>query len=240
METLFQNLDLIFSTINERSDELKRLKTIDREYTDGCLDMIFNKAIIAFEQLKYYENIWKETNNLANDQNSERCIDVTRMLFIGVISCIEFNIRKIVALQSNKGLLETINRKEKLFDSFEEIYCSMNDEVKGQLKAFRKKLKDLPPSDPISQIIKKSKSEKLIDELDYQSWDFIFNMRNIMVHNNGIASKNAELEFEGRKYYTIEGEGAKGDLAVFLVLTRLVTELFCKWVNSIGGFAEGN
>lgn len=239
MEEIIKRCFDIRNTSREYSIKFREPEVILPEYKGGCFSMIFNHSTLTLEVLDHYSTIWKSViTNKSNEQieeakqeNGERIISITKSLFISSMSAIEYNIRNIILHTNNHILSDTINRKEKLIDSFSPVFDDLDDETKNKLRSFRKKLKDTPPFDSIGQVMLKSKSSQIINELEYKQWSFLLNTRNIVVHNNSIASKDFSLMIDGREYLHKAGVMLRDNLDFFIELTILAIELSINWIK---------
>lgn len=204
----------------------------------GCFNGIYNKSVLTYELLTYYYEKWSvscgksaEQISAIRQENAERCIDITKSLFVGSFSLIEYNMREIIDNTPNHILGDYINRSKRAYDEFEKLYVNLDGKMKLYFKDFRKILKELPPSDSIGKVVSKSKDKGFIDNTDYQQWLYFIEIRNILVHNNGIAVRNMECRLSGTAYVMVEKEMLEGNLDYFFCLTKGIMLLFEKWAN---------
>ena len=90
------------------------------------------------------------------DEVVQRCIELTKMMFIGSMSAMEFGVREVIKLFPNHEIYESIERKEKLSHAFDKVFDTLNNESKDKLRKFRKKFKNVPIFDSFQYIINKS------------------------------------------------------------------------------------
>lgn len=201
----------------------------------ACFNRITNQATIAFESLNNYEILWSSvsTNGLPRKEvqrirkeNGERVIEVTKYLFINVLSVIEFGIKRIASKKENHILNRYVDRKGKLVSQFNEIYSSLDNDTKAKLSSIKREIKNLPPFDSFFRIIDCLYREKLLSNEEFKMWCFALEVRNCCIHNNGIGSKNMELEVDGRKFEIEKGKMIEDKLDAFSFLTlKLVSSL---------------
>ena len=109
----------------------------------GCFGMIFNHATLTLELLDHYYRIWRKPTIIttrdiedlerSKKENAERCILITKWLFIDSISSIEFSMKESIKLCPNtlfkkKGkrvYLSSIVKKSK------SIHLMGNDSIKA-------------------------------------------------------------------------------------------------------------
>lgn len=207
-------------------------------YTSLCFNSIYNHVVLCLESLDNYYSLWthkapqymtEHDRQQIIKENKERCIEVTKSLFISTVSLIEFNIRNIIDNTEKHILSDYINRSKKAYDEFEVIYQGLDLQEKQKFKSIRKILKDLPPCDSISKIIQKSKSNGFITADELKEWEFILTLRNITVHNNCISSKDSCIEINNRLFKMEKNEMMNDKLDVYLYLTDHVIKLFYNW-----------
>lgn len=205
----------------------------------ACFNMIFNETTLTIELLDYYYSIWKNSKTSLNqeeinrirEENAQRCIVATKALFIGAISNIEFNIKNTIRLYLDHPLTESIDRQEKLIEHFDLIYSELDEGAQDKLRKFRRELKGVPPFDSFWHIIEKSLSIGIIDEQEANIWKFIIEVRNCTIHNNAIASRDYQVNIDGREFQLKEGQMSKDKLDFYMFLTRKAVGYFFNWAQ---------
>lgn len=232
MKNLIDLNNQIISNTIKYSSEFTEL--MGENYGSDCFASIHNHLVLSLEMLSFYNNIWSNQpdDHKYDQEKVERCVEVTKNLFISTVSLIEFNIRNIIDSTQNHILSDYINRSRRAFDEFDDIYKIMGKETQKQLSKVRKKLKDLPPCDSISKILQKSKSVGLITEKELEEWNFIVTVRNITVHNNCIGSKDLNAEINNRKFHIKENDMMHDNLDCYLYLTNHIINLFYNWAKN--------
>ncbi len=226
----------IMDDLRRYSYEFDKIKS--NNYTSLCFNSVYNHAVLSLESLDNYYNLWgqKPPQYMTNHdiqqirkENQERCMEITKSLFISTVSLIEFNIRNIIDSEEKHVLSDYINRSKKAYDEFELVYQCLDPQEKEKFKGVRKILKDLPPCDSISKIIQKSKSNGFITEVELKEWEFILTLRNITVHNNSISSKDLSIEINNRVFKMEKDVMMSDKLDVYLYLTNHIIKLFYNW-----------
>jgi hypothetical protein len=82
----------------------------------------------------------------------------------------------------------------------------------------------------LSKIISESYKRGLINKKQKESWDCLIDMRNIIVHNNGIADKNVKYKINDLEIVFEENKMTKGKLDTFVKLTNIAVDLYYSWV----------
>lgn len=236
MESLMTLNKIIMDDLIRYSYEFD--KTKPKNYTSLCFNSIYNHAVLSFESLDNYYNLWghrapthmteSKRQEIIKD-NTERCIEVTKSLFISSVSLIEFNIRNIIDNTENHILSSYINRSRKAYDEFEAVYKLLDEQEKQKFKSVRKTLKDLPPCDSISKIIQKSMSNGFITEEELKEWEFLLTLRNITVHNNCISARDLSIEIDNRLFKMEKGKMMNDKLDGYMYLTNRIIKLFYNW-----------
>jgi hypothetical protein len=184
----------------------------------ACFAMIFNKCTLTIELLDFYKGIWakrqfvvkkenfeqdKMTIEQARKENGERCIEQTKMFFIAVLSCIEFCAKESIKHYPNSNLCQTIT----------------------QLAA-RKRIY-------LIDLIRESSNEGLISAQDKYKWERLIWLRNLFVHNNGIADNNDVYTIDAVTINLTNGMMIQGDLCIFANLVNSLVELYNVWINTL-------
>jgi len=85
----------------------------------------------------------------------------------------------------------------------------------------------------LREIMKKSANNELIDGNTLKDWEHIIDIRNCIVHNNAIASKDADYTIGGLHVVTTKNVMMQGKLDFFLVLTDLTVDRHYDWVKAL-------
>ena len=85
----------------------------------------------------------------------------------------------------------------------------------------------------LMKIMNASKSASLLGEQDRLSWDGLVEIRNMVVHNNGISDKDESLQIGSSNVDLKSGGMTKGKPNFFVVLSEEATGLFEKWVGAM-------
>ncbi len=137
------------------------------------------------------------------NENGERCIEQTKMLFIGVLSSIEFCAKQSVKLLSTTPLGKVMG-------------------VKGAKKRVY-----------LNDIIQESHKLGIVSTAEKYKWERLIWIRNSVVHNNGIAEADDEYTIDGVTLTLTNGQMVTGKLDTFTNLTRSSLELYREWVNKL-------
>lgn len=194
---------------------------------DDCFGMIFNQTTVACELLHYYSVLWEkpakdtltdEEVALIRLQNSQRCVQATKSLFIGAISSIEYNIRKAVSLCQSHPLKDTVDRKERLIDCLDAVLSKLPPDIRSSMAGFRKMVRDVPPFDSFRRILDQSHRLGYLTESEYNLWTFMVEARNCCVHNNAIVNQNRQLRVANREFVMRKGVMLNAELDFFTLL----------------------
>lgn len=191
-------------------DMEKRLKAPPNDPRCTCFIIIYNKSVLTLELLEYYYNIWKNKFSGLKDnlekirkENAERCIEQTKMFFIGVLSAMEFFAKQSVKLYSTTPIGQAINQLE----GKKRIYLSI--------------------------IIMESYKLGLISNDEKYKWERIIWLRNLLIHNNGIAETDDVYTIDRVTFRLHKGIMIKGDLFSFTNLVESAVELYNAWIYKL-------
>jgi len=178
--------------------------------------MIFNKATMVAELLSYYFEIWKnplmhgikvEDVKRAREENAERCIEVTKWLFINSLSAIEYCMKEAMNLHSNHPLAKW--------------YC------KQQQQSKRVYLRGIVTTEANSKRI------GIVKDTDYEFWKCMVDVRNSVVHNNAVADQNTTCQADGAVISFVKGKMLRGKIDFFVKLTDKAIDLYYSWITHV-------
>ncbi|GBC62737.1 hypothetical protein DENIS_3714 [Desulfonema ishimotonii] len=200
---------------------------------------IYNYANICYEFINQYLQLSKsdqvEIENIDQyiDEVVQRCIELTKIMFIGSMSAMEFGVREVIKLFPNHEIYESIERKEKLIHEFDKVFDTLNNESKDKLRKFRKKFKNVPIFDSFQYIINKSKSLNLLTKEEAELWKTIIDLRNSAVHNGMYAIKDLSIDSENLKFHFLKNTGIKEDMDFFVYLCVNAVDMKCIWLQRL-------
>lgn len=164
---------------------------------------IFNNFTLTLELLDLYYGIWKEATvpagqdiGLIKKQNFERVILITKWLFIFSLSGIESSIKKLI-LNSNNTELNDLKLKIK-----------NNNQIH------------------LDQILKNMKDTQKIKLDQYNNWATAIYVRNVMVHNDGIAYDDADYLLKDFKIHLEKNKMMQGKIDFFIDITDRLMEIY--------------
>jgi hypothetical protein len=185
----------------------------------GCFFMIHNKATLTTEVLDYFLKVWKNYEPVQEDfrarllmeENTERCVEMTRSLFIGCMSVVEHCAKRSLAIYPDSRLSRRL------------------DELRSRNRYIF-----------LKGIIQESGSLELIPKEQETEWVNVMLLRNIAVHNNSISDTNTDMEVGGRTFNLRSGEMMRGDLDTYVLLSERSMELFHRWICKLDYDAISN
>lgn len=239
MEKLIQQVFQIREDCRNYGDKIAK-KYGSNNLREGSFSHIYNKATFTAEILSFYHSIWKQSYKVDSQrveaitqENAERCMEVTKWLYIGAVSSIEFHIRGIISTQKEHDLAEHVNRREKMVELFDITYQELDVVNQEKLRLFRKTLKDLPPFDSFSRILNASEKLGLLSARDAEIWKFAVEMRNCTVHNNAIGSRDTALQLGDQIIEIKVGKMTRAKLDIYTKLTSAIVHSTFDWVQKL-------
>lgn len=85
----------------------------------------------------------------------------------------------------------------------------------------------------LRNIMSVSLEEGLISQGDFEDWDNIILMRNLVTHNNSVADRSKLFTIDGVRFSMRPQRMMKGGMNTFVVLTRRITVLSYEWLNTM-------
>jgi hypothetical protein len=85
----------------------------------------------------------------------------------------------------------------------------------------------------LRRIMERSKENKIIDDAIFCQWEGVINLRNTLVHNNGISEINMDYVYPKCKLKMIAGNMTEGNLRLFPGLTDWILEATRNWLIAI-------
>jgi len=201
MEKVLEQVKQLRKKTYDYGEEVaKSIGVQSNEIQANVFPMIFNKLTIGLELLNYYHEIWRKiirpkysSIEEAKKENWERVITIERMIFIEVMSSIEF-----------------------CFKEYVKKYPEKIDNITGRIY--------------LSKIINKSNEKDIVVNSESTLWGGIIELRNALVHNNGISDESAEYVYPNCKLILSENKMIQGDLKLFLDLIDWLLESVKSWI----------
>lgn len=169
---------------------------------------IFNNSTLTLELLDLYYGIWKNATvtvgqdiDLIKKQNFERVILITKWLFIFSLSGIESSIKKLILNSKNTKL----------------------NDLKLKIKSNNKIHLD--------QILKNMKDTQRINLDQYNNWATAIYVRNVMIHNDGIAYDDADYFLKDFKIHLEKNKMMQGKIDFFIDITDRLMEIYREFLT---------
>ncbi len=226
------------------------------DFRSGFFILADKEIIIDCELLAYYSDSFKkETFYKAHpplhcdfgdrvDSCIEKIMTLQKSSLVRLMSIMEYSVREII-LNSESELATCVNRRDKLCDSFDNVYSKLESDEQKPWKKFKQEVKSLPPFDSIAKIAEKSFSLGLIKKESFEIWKVLITLRNSIVHNNAILdtklnsqkiSKLVDKEinnFQQLELILEPGQGIQTDgFSSLLLLIFLGLDLFKEWLTN--------
>jgi hypothetical protein len=210
VDVLINKVILIRETSKKYGDTLEQYlgkNNVSNDPRWGCFAMIFNHSTLTLELMDHYVGFWyrpfkgsKEEADRLIEENRQRCIEQTKMLFIAVMSSIEFCGKESIKLSPLSKVSKALTAQT------------------GRIY--------------LSNIIKESFKNGIINQEEKDKWDRLIWMRNLMVHNNGVADTDDTYLIDEVRIDLRNGVMIQGKLDIFASLAASAMELYNIWINS--------
>jgi hypothetical protein len=172
--------------------------------------MAFNHSTLTLELLGYYYEVWQKPSG---------------PLTIGEIE------------QAKKENWERCNEllKSLFVMSMSSIEYSMKASIAhyGDNSLAHNLLKSKGHFIYLSDVIKRSEIEGLMDSSTRRDWDGLISIRNCVVHNNAIPDRTENYAIGKINVMATEGVMLQGKLDFFAILTEVAINRFFAWVTAL-------
>jgi len=170
------------------------------EMPAGVFAMIFNMHTLMLELLSHYFCAW-------NKATETRCpsIDETR----------KQNAERVILIQK-MIFVQTMSSVE---------YC-----CKDYIKSYPQKIGQIKGRIYLSKIIEESKRHNVISDSELTRWKGAIELRNTLVHNNGISEKTAQYSYPRCHLKLTKNKMIRGNLKQFPYITDWLLDATKSWI----------
>jgi hypothetical protein len=173
------------------------------EMPAGVFPMIFNELTLGMELLYYYYNIWKRPTSISTQSMEEAKQE---------------NAQRVITIE-RMIFLETMSSIE---------FCS-----KGYVKEHPRKIGSFGGRVYLRKIMKRSRDQNVIPDVEFERWEGAIELRNCVVHNNGISEKTAKHIYPCCELIFEDGKMVRGDLMLLPSLIDWMLDSFKCWIVEI-------
>lgn len=214
MEELLKKIVELRKKTQQHYDEINQLLGISPGMSDprnGCFVLILNNLTLTLELLAYYQSKWSKPPIKASTEeivkkkkeNAERCITITRWLFMACLSSMEYSAKESVAFYGGDSPAKSLIKVRR----GQHIY--------------------------LSSIVRNSKDLNLIDDNECNDWQTLIFIRNCVVHNNAYSDIDNTIDIGGTRIIASAGKMIQGNLDFFTVLIEVAIERYFAWVKTL-------
>jgi len=193
----------------EAMRDLLSRKRVEEDPRYGCFWMMYNKATVALETLNYFQRTWESIDMATSEErlnqlkleNTERCIEIARSLFIGCMSAIEFCAKENIKLYPDSRLARRL------------------DELRSRRRYIF-----------LRGIMQESLSLGILTEKQEAEWTGMIILRNLAVHNNAVSDMDADIEVGEMSFLLRKGDMIVGGLSTYADLTLRAVTSYHNWI----------
>lgn len=202
MIEILQSVDRLRLATAEAQDRLaKQHHVAPGDPPLGGLGMVYNMAVMCLELLHYYHQLWSKLPATAVADPEQTRHENGERVML---------ITKTLFIQSMSGV---------------------EFSAKDGLTRFPGRLPPLTGRIYLRRIIEASATSGYIAPADVDLWVGAVEVRNTLVHNNGIAETSASYAFPGATLTLQVGKMVQGKLDTFTALTHWATDAFARWCD---------
>jgi hypothetical protein len=181
----------------------KLLQCQPSELLPGLFNMISNNLTLELELLNFYYTLWSKIS-----QTNRPLIDRAE----------KQNVERVILIQKM---------------AFISIMSSIEFCFKEYIKQFPHKIGDCENQQGrvyLFGILNKSKDSSIITDATFIGWQGMIELRNTLVHNNGIAEKTESYTYQNCKLILKSGAMITGNLTLFLYLIDQLLDFSKEWI----------
>jgi len=204
MKEVIQDVEEIVKSTASVPNDWETLTDERKDKLSGGIAMCYNHAVICLELLSYYRQIWCGKSILSPEE-----IEAVK----------RENGERIIEV--TKGLF---------------LLClsAFEFSMKHALRINACPLEELPKRIKLGGLFSDYLQKKLIDQQEYHQWDGAINIRNAVVHNNGIWEDfEKSIIYPGFSINLIEGAMIQGNLRFFSQLTDWTVSAYIRWSTAL-------
>ena len=204
MDAVLEELNVFLAKAKVYAEKIdSEIAHRENDFRSMCFWNVYNRAVLTKEVVTFYNTTWKSMD-------------------IPVDLGPEFTERIV-----------TVTR-----DMFVDTVSSIEKAAKDSVKAYKRSMlreKSMEGRNYLylRNIIAASVEMSYISKEDFQEWEDILVMRNLVTHNNSVADRSKVFEINGLKLSMRPNRMMKGPPVTFVKLTSRVLDLFFEWLMTI-------
>ncbi|MBQ7405523.1 MAG: hypothetical protein IJV90_03805 [Candidatus Methanomethylophilaceae archaeon] len=204
MDAVLEELNVFLAKAKVYAEKIdSEIADRENDFRSMCFWNVYNRAVLTKEVVTFYNTTWKSMD-------------------IPVDLGPEFTERIV-----------TVTR-----DMFVDTVSSIEKAAKDSVKAYKRSMlreKSMEGRNYLylRNIIAASVEMSYISKEDFQEWEDILVMRNLVTHNNSVADRSKVFEINGLKLSMRPNRMMKGPPVTFVKLTSRVLDLFFEWLMTI-------
>ncbi|MBP3385769.1 MAG: hypothetical protein J6K69_02815 [Candidatus Methanomethylophilaceae archaeon] len=204
MDAVLEELNVFLAKAKVYAEKIdSEIADRENDFRSMCFWNVYNRAVLTKEVVTFYNTTWKSMD-------------------IPVDLGPEFTERIV-----------TVTR-----DMFVDTVSSIEKAAKDSVKAYKRSMlreKSMEGRNYLylRNIIAASAEMSYISKEDFQEWEDILVMRNLVTHNNSVADRSKVFEINGLKLSMRPNRMMKGPPVTFVKLTSRVLDLFFEWLMTI-------
>lgn len=173
-------------------------------------NMVFNTITMTIELLDHYYTIWGNPN---------------RKDIPNIVAIKEQNGQRVILLQK-MCFIDVMSAFEFCAKKIALGNGSLFGEFKGRIY--------------LTGIMKRSQSKGIIDKTRFSLWIGTSKLRNVLVHNNGIAEDNVQYEYPDVNLLMQKNAMIQGDLRLFALVTKWLISEARIWLENVNNASLTN
>jgi hypothetical protein len=209
LEKVIERLHDAFEVI--RVDLDKDIKWFDTTLpqVENCFEFLRKRAMSTRDLVKLFGLLWPNLDpEMKKEEFIQRLTIIIWSNFVFNLSSVEYFLKNIIKASKAGPLMDWLRER--------------TEKAAEEDKVFRMYL---------SNIMKVSKREKLITKVQHKSWDGMTQLRNVIIHNNGIFERSRMLRIGGVKISTESGKSIETMLINYPKFMKTLISFTRMWIE---------
>ena len=176
---------------------------------ENCFEFLRKRAMSTRDLVKLFGLLWPNIDpNMKKKEFIQRLTIIIWSNFVFNLSSVEFFLKNIIKASSSGPLVDWLSQKK--------------EDAEKEDKVFWMYLRN---------IMKESKKKKLITKAQLKNWNNLLQLRNAIIHNNGVFEKSRELRIGQIKIIVDAGNPIETMLINYPRLLKTLIKLTRTWIE---------
>ncbi|MFW9801797.1 MAG: hypothetical protein ACFFFC_04055 [Candidatus Thorarchaeota archaeon] len=178
-------------------------------HVENCFEFLRKRAMSTRDLVKLFGFLWPNIDpEMKEKEFLQRLTIIIRTNYVFSLSSAEYFLKNVIKASKSGPLVDWLQEK--------------TEEAKMEDKIFWMYL---------TNIMKESKRKKLITKTQHKNWDGLAQLRNVIIHNNGVFERSRVIRIGGVKITAEAGEQIDTKLINYPKFMRTLIRLTRAWIE---------